>query len=143
MPGSCHALPRWCFSIILACIKQIPPKARAINMRHILRLLLLLFPSDGRLADDVLEYNRAHQLNPALHPFSELVGITNLFIQWYNIYRRRFPPKDEVDIQELTSLGERYKHILHIMHIYHISTCCTYLCFNDLFHVGMAVGGGM
>jgi hypothetical protein len=38
-----------------------------------------------------------------------------VFIQWYNLYRRRYPPKDEpdseVDIQDLTALDERCKHI--------------------------------
>ncbi len=72
---------------------KIPPKVRAIDMRHILLLLPLFL--DGLLADEVLEHNRLHPLNPALDPSSELIGITLIFIQWYNLYRRRCPPKDE------------------------------------------------
>ena len=67
-----------------------------------------------------LEHNRSHPLNPVLDPSSELIGITILFIEWYNLYRRRFPPKDQVDVQNLTSLGERCEHIYHILHILHI-----------------------
>jgi hypothetical protein len=89
--------------------RKIPPKVRAVDMRHI--LILLPFLLDGLLADEVLEHNRAHPFNPALDPSSELIGITLVFIQWYNLYRRRYPPKDEVDIQVLTALGERCEHI--------------------------------
>ena len=95
--------------------KKIPPRVRAIDMRHI--LLLLPFLLDGLLADEVLEHNRSHPLNPVLDPSSELIGITILFIEWYNLYRRRFPPKDQVDVQNLTSLGERCEHICRILHI--------------------------
>ena len=72
-------------------------------MRHI--LLLLPFLLDGLLADEVLKHSRLHPLNPALDPTSEL--ITLIFIQWYNLYHRRYLSKDEVDIQDLTTLGDR------------------------------------
>jgi hypothetical protein len=98
--------------------RKIPPKVRAIDMRHI--LLLLPFLLDGLLADEVLEHNRLHPLNPALDPSDELVGITLTFIQWYNLYRRRYPPKDEVDIQDLTTLGDRCEHIRHILHFVYL-----------------------
>ena len=98
--------------------QKIPPRVRAINMRHI--LLLLPFLLDGLLADEVLEHNRSHPLNPVLDPSSELIGITILFIEWYNLYRRRFPPKDQVDLQDLTFVGARCEHIYHILHILHI-----------------------
>ena len=106
---------------------KIPPRVRAIDMRHI--LLLLLFLLDGLLADEVLKHNRSHPLNPVLDPSSELIGITILFIEWYNLYRRRFPPKDQVDLQDLTSLGERCEHL------YHIFTYSTYfICISHFVH---------
>ncbi len=98
--------------------RKIPPKVRAIDMRHI--LLLLPFLLDGLMADEVLEHNRAHPSNPTLDPSNVLIGITMLFIQWYNLYRRRYPPKVEVDIQHLSALGERCEHIEHILHILHV-----------------------
>ena len=85
--------------------KKIPPRVRAIDMRHI--LLILPFLLDGLLADVVIAHNRANPFNPVFDPSTELIGITMLFIQWYNLYLRRFPPKDEVDIKDLTSLGEQ------------------------------------
>ncbi len=83
-------------------------------MWHILLLLpFLLLPSllpfflDGLLADVVLEHNRANPFNPAFDPSSELIGITTLFIQWYHLHHRQYPPKDEMDIKDLTSLSEQ------------------------------------
>jgi hypothetical protein len=87
---------------------------RAIDMLRI--LILLPFLLDGLLADEVLEHNRAHTFNPAFDPSSELIGITLVFIQWYILYRRRYPPKDEVDIQVLTAQFEVCEHIYHILH---------------------------
>ena len=98
--------------------KKTPPRVRAIDMRHV--LLLLPFLLDGLLADEVLKHNRAHPLNPVLDPSSELIGVTMVLIQWYNLYRRRYPPKDEVDIQDLTALGERFENIQHILHMPYI-----------------------
>ena len=92
--------------------RKLPPRVRAIDMRHI--LILLPFLLDGLLADEVREHNRAHPLNPVVDPSSELIGITLVLIQWYNLYRRRYPPKDEVDIRVLSALGEKYVHILHM-----------------------------
>jgi hypothetical protein len=75
--------------------------------RYAAHLLLLPFLLDGLLAYEVLEHNRLHPLNPALDPSSELIGITLIFIHWYNLYSRRYQPKDEVDIQDLTTMGDR------------------------------------
>ena len=116
MSGACHTVPCWCITF-LWLNRKLPPRVLAINMRHI--LILLPFLLDGLLADEVREHNRAHPLNPVVDPSGELIGITLVLIQWYNLYRRRYPPKDEVDIQDLTALGEKYVHILHILHIIH------------------------
>ncbi len=73
-------------------------------MRYI--LLFLPFLLDGLLADVVLDHNM-DPFNPVFDPSSELIGITMLFIQWYHLYRRRYPPKDGVNIKVLTNLGEQ------------------------------------
>ena len=57
--------------------------------------------------DVVHEHNRDNPFNPVFDPSSKLIGITMLFIQWYNLYWRRFPPKDGVDVQDMTNLGEK------------------------------------
>ena len=92
--------------------RKLPPRVRAIDMRHI--LILLPFLLDGLLTDEVCEHNRLHPFNPVVDPSNELIGITLVLIQWYNLYRRRYPPKDEVDVKDLTMLGEKYVHIVHI-----------------------------
>ncbi len=86
---------------------RLPPRVRAIDMRHI--LLLLPFILDGLVADVVLEHSTAHPLHPVVDPSTELIGIILLFIKLYHLYRRRYPPlpKAEVDIQTLTTLGEK------------------------------------
>ena len=95
--------------------RKIPPKGQALDMLHI--LLLLQFHLDGLLADEVLEHNRAHLFDPALDPSSELIGITLAFIPLYHLFRRRYSPKDEVDIQVLAALSERCGHIQHTLHL--------------------------
>ena len=97
----------------MACIfqylrknKRLPPKIRAVDMRHV--LLVLPFLLDGLLDPVVLEdHNRKHPLRPVHDPSTELVGITILFIQWYMLYRRRYPPKDKEDVKELATLGDK------------------------------------
>jgi hypothetical protein len=39
-----------------------------------------------------------------------------MLLSWYRLYRRKFPAKDEDDIKDLSSLGQRsiFLHILHI-----------------------------
>ena len=77
-----------------------------MDMRHV--LLVLPFLLDGLLDPAVLEeHNRKHPLRPVRDPSAELVGITILFIQWYMLYRRRYPPKDKEDVKELAFLGDR------------------------------------
>ena len=93
-------------------------------MRHI--LLLLPFLMDGLLEDVVREHNRKYPLRGVYDPSSELIGITMLFIQWYMLYRRRFPPKDKVDVQRLTNLGDKCVHIIRI------HTYFAYLVFSVL-----------
>ena len=86
--------------------KKLPPRVRAVDMRHV--LLVLPFLLDGLLDPAVLEeHNRKYPLRPVHYPSTELVGITILFIQWYMLYRRRYPPKDKEDVKELATLSDR------------------------------------
>ncbi len=52
---------------------------------------------------------------PVVDPSNECIGTVLLFMDWYMVYRRRLPPKDEVDIQDLQSLSLRYLLIVHIV----------------------------
>jgi hypothetical protein len=100
-------------------------------MRHI--LLLLHFLMDGLLEDVVQEHNRNYPLRPVYDPSKELIEITMLFIRWYMLYQRRFPPKDAVDVKEMIGLGDQYAHIMHILHIVHIPYISSLLCVFDMF----------
>ena len=90
---------------------KIPSRVRAVDIRN----LLLLFLLHTLLEEEVEEYNSTHIFNPIVDPSNECIGIVLLFIDWYMLYRRRYSPKDEVNIQDLQSLSLRNLLILHIL----------------------------
>ena len=96
----------------------IPGNVRAVDMRHI--LLLLPFLLHNLLEDEVAEYNSNNPFDPITDPSDECIGIVLSLLKWYNLYRRRFPPKDEVDIQDLQVMSLRYLLIIHIQLTVHI-----------------------
>jgi len=102
---------------------KLPPRIRAVDMRHI--LLLLPFLLDRLLTDEVEEHNRANPLSKVSDPSPMMVEIAILLLSWYHLYRRRIPPKDEDDIVQLTTLGKRFVEssfflcTLHIMNNWH------------------------
>ena len=86
--------------------KKNPCRVRAVDMRNL--LLLLPFLLHNLLEEEVKEYNNKNPFDPITDPSDECIGIVLLFIDWYHLYRRRYPPKDEVDIQDLQALSLRY-----------------------------------
>ena len=78
-------------------------------------LLVLPFLLHNLLEEEVAEYNSTNFFDPIVDPSNECIGIVLLFIDWYMLYRRRYPPKDEVDIQDLQSLSFRYLLIKHFL----------------------------
>ena len=96
----------------------IPGNVRAVDMRHI--LLLLPFLLHNLLEDEVAEYNSNNPFDPITDPSDDCIGIVLSLLKWYNLYRRRFPPKDEVDIQDLQVMSLRYLLIIHIQLTVHI-----------------------
>ncbi len=66
------------------------------DMRHI--LLVLPFLVHDLLDDEVREYNDENPFDPTEDPSDECIGIALLFLKWYNLFRRRFPSNDELDI---------------------------------------------
>jgi hypothetical protein len=85
---------------------KIPGRVRAVDMRNL--LLVLPFLLHNLLEEEVEEYNSTHIFDPIVDPSNEMIGIVLLFIDWYMLFRRRYPPKDEVDIQNLQGLSLRY-----------------------------------
>ena len=92
---------------------RIPGNVRAVDMRNL--LLVLPFLLHNLLEEEVAEYNSTNFFDPIVDPSNECIGIVLLFIDWYMLYRRRYPPKDEVDIQDLQSLSFRYLLIKHFL----------------------------
>ena len=110
---------------------KLPPRVRAMDMRHV--LLILPFLLQGLLTEEVEEYNRMNPLVRIVDPSPMMLEISIMLLSWYRLYRRKFPAKDEDDIKDLSSLGQRsifllIKHmqhkiayfvdILHIMRLY-------------------------
>lgn len=86
---------------------RLPPRIRAMDMRHI--LLILPFLLEGLLTDEVEEHNAGIRfIHHVVDPSSKMVDITIMLLSWYRLYRRKFPAKDEEDIKDLTTLGRRY-----------------------------------
>jgi hypothetical protein len=84
-----------------------------MDMRHI--LLLLPFLLEGLLTEEVAEYNRRNPIIKVSDPSPNMVQIVMMLLAWYGLYRRRFPAKDEDDLEDLDQQGLRYK--MHITYI--------------------------
>ncbi len=71
------------------------------------------------LQDEVEQYNQEKPFDPIFDPSpsNECIRIVILFLKWYHLYRRRYPPKDELDIKELKTLGLLWPLTIHILHI--------------------------
>ena len=91
---------------------KIPARVRAVDMRNI--LLVLPFLLHNLLEEEVEEYNSNNPFDPVVDPSDECIGIVLLFIDFYHLFRRRYPPKDEVDIQDLQVLSLLYLFNLSI-----------------------------
>ncbi len=99
---------------------KVPGRVRAVDMRNL--LLLLPFLLHNLLEEEVEGYNSIHPFDPIVDPSNECIGIVLVFIDWYRLYRRRYPPKDEVDIQDLQgqSLRLYFLHLDYLDYIQHI-----------------------
>ena len=83
---------------------KLPPKVRAVDIRHILLLLPLLL--DNVMHDEVAAHNLKNPFQPIHDPSLELVGMVLLLLSWYRLYRRQMPSKDEEDMKTFKQLGE-------------------------------------
>jgi hypothetical protein len=76
-------------------------------MRNV--LLLLPFLLHNLLEEEVVEYKRKNLFEPIRDPSDEFIQMVLLLLEWYHLHRRRFPPKDGVDIQNLQALSMRFR----------------------------------
>ncbi len=82
---------------------KIQCRERAVDMRNL--LLLLPFLLHNLFEEEVEEYNSMNPFDPITDPSNECIGIVVLVIDWYHLFRRRFSPKDKVDIRDLQALS--------------------------------------
>ncbi len=85
------------------------------------------------LEEEVKEYNSKNPVDPITDPSDGCIGIVLLFIDWYMLYRRRYPPKDEVDIENLQALSLRYLPAYATYCTYEI--CSTLIALFYLFYL--------
>ena len=78
---------------------------RSCDYRHL--LLLLPFILSNLFRGEVEEHNTHHRAAPVIDPSEELIGVTNVFLRWYKLFRQTTPAKTAADINILRSLSDR------------------------------------
>ena len=73
----------------------------------VLLQLILPFLLQGLYTVKVEECNTRNPVTLVVDPSPMMVEITIMLLSWYKLYRRKFPAKDEEDIKDLGTLGER------------------------------------
>ena len=119
---------------------KLPPKMRAMDMRHV--LLILPFFLEGLLTVEVEEYNRRKSpMARIVDPEPIMEDIIIMLLSLYELYRPKFPAKDEEDIKDFGTRGKRFK-CMHILHILQMNAFCTYgnihcvlVLFTDILHI--------
>jgi hypothetical protein len=82
-----------------------PSKVRASDIRNI--LLILPFILHDLMADEVKDHNEKHPRDTVVDPSPDLIPVVLQLLSWYHLFRRRNPPKDEDDINDLRDMAER------------------------------------
>jgi hypothetical protein len=80
-------------------------------------MLLLPFCLSNLFREEVKEHNSTHPGAAVVDPSEELIGVTNVFLRWYKLFRQTTPGKTAADINLLRSLSHRHISILHIIQI--------------------------
>ncbi len=88
---------------------------RACDSRHL--LLLLPFILSNLFRDEVAEHNCNHCSDLVVDPSEVLVGVSNLLLRWYKLFRMTTPAKTPADIETLRFLSLRYDTIMYIIRI--------------------------
>ena len=107
----------------LAEKKKAARHTRACDYYHHL-LLLLPFILSNLFRDEVEEHNRHHRgaPSPVIDPSEALIGVTNVFLRWYMLFRMTTQGKTAADIGTLRALS--LADTDHSMY-YNNCVCCT------------------
>ena len=98
--------------------KKAARNTRSCDYRHL--MLLLPFILSNLFRKEVDEHNQRNRDQPVVDPSEELIGVTNVFLRWYKLFRKTTPGKTPTDIGTLQSLSNRYKSITAIITIIQI-----------------------
>jgi hypothetical protein len=90
-------------------------RTRSCDYRHL--LLILPFILSNLFRKEVDEHNSKHRGAPVVDPSEELIGVTNVFLRWYKLFRQTSPAKTPADIGILQSLSDRYLFMKCIIYI--------------------------
>jgi hypothetical protein len=101
----------------LAEKKKAARNTRSCDYLHL--MLLLPFILSKLFKEEVDKHNSHHCGAPVIDPSDELelIGVTNVFLRWYKLFRQTTPAKTPADIGTLHSLSHRYFTILSIVQI--------------------------
>ncbi len=99
----------------LADKKKAARNTRSCDYRHL--MLLLPFILSNLFKEEVDKHNSQHHGAPVIDPSEELIGVTNVFLRWYKLFRQTTPAKTPADIGTLRSLSHRYFTIIPIIQI--------------------------
>jgi hypothetical protein len=89
--------------------KQLEDKQKAArntlscDYRHL--MLLLPFCLSNLFREEVEEHNSSHPGAAVVDPAGELIGVTNVFLRWYKLFRQTTPGKTAADINLLRTLS--------------------------------------
>ena len=98
---------------------------RSCDYRHL--MLLLPFSLSNLFREEVEEHNSTHGGAPVVDPSEELIGVTNVFLRWYKLFRQTTPGKTAAYINILRTLSHRYSYYEHYTHY---SYCLYYLNYD-------------
>jgi hypothetical protein len=85
--------------------KKAARNTRACDYRHL--MLLLPFILSNLFREEVDEHNRVHRGSRLADPSEVLIGVTNVFLRWYKLFRQTTPGKTAADIGTLQALSLR------------------------------------
>ncbi len=97
-------------------------------------MLLLPFSLSNLFREDVEEHNSTHRGAAVVDPSEELIGVTNVFLRWYKLFRQTTPGKTAADINLLQTLSHRYIPVINIIHIIVIVSIIKITTFITLIH---------
>jgi hypothetical protein len=85
-----------------------PSKVRGLQASDIRNIILILpFILHDLMADEVKDHNEKHAIgDPVVDPSPELIPVLLQLLSWYHLFRRRNPPKDDNDNNDLRGMAE-------------------------------------